>query len=34
MNQKIIEVDWEDKKFLVEIRTFADIDDFNFESTR
>ncbi len=26
-----VEVDWEDKKFLVEIRTFADIEDFNFD---
>jgi len=26
-----MEVDWEDKKFLVEIRTFADIEGFDFE---
>jgi hypothetical protein len=29
--KKIMEVNWEDKKFLVEIRTFADIENFNFE---
>ena len=29
--KKIIEVNWEDKKFLVEIRTVADIENFNFE---
>jgi hypothetical protein len=29
--KKIIEVDWKDKKILVEIRSIADIEDFNFE---
>jgi hypothetical protein len=29
--KKIIEVNWEDKKFLVEIRTVTDIENFNFE---
>jgi hypothetical protein len=29
--KEIIEVDWEDKKFLVEIRTIADIENFNFK---
>jgi hypothetical protein len=29
--KKIIEVNWEDKKFLVEVRTIADIENFNFE---
>jgi hypothetical protein len=29
--KKIIEVDWKDKKFLVEIRSIADIENFNFE---
>jgi len=29
--RNFMEVDWEDKKFLVEIRTFADIDDFDFD---
>ena len=29
--KKFIEVNWEDKKFLVEIRTFADIEDFDFD---
>lgn len=28
--KNIFEVDWEDKKFLVEIGTFADIDNFEF----
>ena len=31
--KKIIEVNWEDKKFLVEIRTVADIENFNFEQS-
>jgi hypothetical protein len=29
--KKIIEVNWEDKKIFVEIRTAADIENFNFE---
>jgi hypothetical protein len=28
--KNIIEVNWEDKEFFVEIRTFADIENFNF----
>jgi hypothetical protein len=31
--KKFIEVNWESEKFLVEIRTFADIDDFGFDQT-
>ena len=29
--KKFVEVNWENEKFLVEIRTFADIDDFGFD---
>ena len=29
--KKFMDVDWEDKKFLVEIETFSDIMEFNFE---
>ena len=31
--KKIIEVSWEDKKFPVEIRTFADIENFSFDQS-
>ena len=31
--KKIIEANWEDKKFPVEIRTFADIEDFSFKQS-
>ena len=31
--KKTVEVNWEDKKFFVEIRTVADIEDFNFKQS-
>jgi len=31
--KRIMEVDWEDKKFLIEIRTLADLENFEFDQS-